>query len=121
MFIFRILCLFIFCKHKQLPMVAQFFKGYASLEVTRPGEVATDLTFLTGLLCICSSSCNLPIPCQLRLKTLCTWSRNIKILIFFPNYADSRAHWNSERLEATTNYFVLETLYNGLKTLLNCS
>jgi hypothetical protein len=29
-------------------MVAQFFKGYASLEVTRPREVATDLTFLTG-------------------------------------------------------------------------
>jgi hypothetical protein len=28
-------------------MVAQFFKGYASLEVTRPREVATDLTFLT--------------------------------------------------------------------------
>jgi hypothetical protein len=30
-------------------MVAQFFKGYASLEVMRPREVATDLTFLTGL------------------------------------------------------------------------
>jgi hypothetical protein len=49
MFIFRFLCLFTFCQHKQLPMVAQFFKGYASLEVTRPREVATDLTFLTGL------------------------------------------------------------------------
>jgi hypothetical protein len=43
------LCLFTFCQHKQLPMVAQFFKGYASLEVTWPREVATDLTFLTGL------------------------------------------------------------------------
>jgi hypothetical protein len=43
------LCLFIFCQHKQLPMVAQFFKGYASPEVTRPREVATDPTFLTGL------------------------------------------------------------------------
>jgi hypothetical protein len=30
-------------------MVAQFFKGYASLEITRPREVATDHTFLTGL------------------------------------------------------------------------
>jgi hypothetical protein len=49
MFIFRFLCLFTFCQHKQLPMVARFFKGYASLEVTRPREVATDLTFLTGL------------------------------------------------------------------------
>jgi hypothetical protein len=29
-------------------MVAQFFKGYASLVVTRPREVTTDLTFLTG-------------------------------------------------------------------------
>jgi hypothetical protein len=50
MFIFRFLCLFIFCKHKQLPMVAQFFKGYASPEVTWPKEVATDLTFLTSYL-----------------------------------------------------------------------
>jgi hypothetical protein len=49
MFIFRFLCWFTFCQHKQLPMVAQFFKGYASLEITRPREVATDLTFLTGL------------------------------------------------------------------------
>jgi hypothetical protein len=40
--------LFIFCQHKQLPMVAQFFKGYASQEVTRPREIATDPTFLTG-------------------------------------------------------------------------
>jgi hypothetical protein len=40
--------LFIFCQHRQLPMVAQFFKGYASPEVTRPREVATDPTFLTG-------------------------------------------------------------------------
>jgi hypothetical protein len=31
-------------------MVARFFKGYASLEVTWQREVATDLTFLTGLL-----------------------------------------------------------------------
>jgi hypothetical protein len=30
-------------------MVAQFFQGYASLEVTQPREVAIDLTFLTGL------------------------------------------------------------------------
>jgi WD40 repeat protein len=30
-------------------MVARLFKGYASLEVTRQREVATDLTFLTGL------------------------------------------------------------------------
>jgi hypothetical protein len=30
-------------------MVARFFKGYASQEVTRPREVATDPTFLTGL------------------------------------------------------------------------
>jgi hypothetical protein len=45
MFIFRFLCLFIFCQHKQLPMVAQFFNGYASPEVTRPREVATDPTF----------------------------------------------------------------------------
>jgi hypothetical protein len=29
-------------------MVAQLFKGYASPEVTRPREVATDPTFLTG-------------------------------------------------------------------------
>jgi hypothetical protein len=29
-------------------MVARFFNGYASLEVTRQREVATDLTFLTG-------------------------------------------------------------------------
>jgi hypothetical protein len=42
------LCLFIFCQHKQLPMVAQFFKGYASPEVMWPREVATDPTFLTG-------------------------------------------------------------------------
>jgi hypothetical protein len=28
-------------------MVAQFFKGYASPEVTRPREVTTDPTFLT--------------------------------------------------------------------------
>jgi hypothetical protein len=48
MFILRFLCLFTFRQHKQLPMVARFFKGYASLEVTRPREVATDLTFLTG-------------------------------------------------------------------------
>jgi hypothetical protein len=41
--------LFIFCQHKQLPMVAQFFKSYVSQEVTRPREVATDPTFLTGL------------------------------------------------------------------------
>jgi hypothetical protein len=31
-------------------MVAQFFKGYASPEVTQPREVATDPTFLTGLM-----------------------------------------------------------------------
>jgi hypothetical protein len=49
MFIFRFLCLFIFYQHKQLPMVEQFFKGYASQEVTRPREIATDSTFLTGL------------------------------------------------------------------------
>jgi hypothetical protein len=49
MFIFRFLCLFTFCQQQQLPMVAQFLKGYASLEVTRPREVATDLTFVTGL------------------------------------------------------------------------
>jgi hypothetical protein len=30
-------------------MVAQFFKGYVSPEVTRPREVATDPTFLIGL------------------------------------------------------------------------
>jgi hypothetical protein len=42
------LCLFIFCQHKQLPMVAQFFKGYALQEVTRPREISTDPTFLTG-------------------------------------------------------------------------
>jgi hypothetical protein len=48
MFIFRFLCFFTFCQHKQLPMVAQFFKGYASLEVKQPREVATDLTSLTG-------------------------------------------------------------------------
>jgi hypothetical protein len=30
-------------------MVVRFFKGYALLEVTRQREVATDLTFLTGL------------------------------------------------------------------------
>jgi hypothetical protein len=48
MFIFRFLCLFTFCQHKQLPMIARFFKGYASVEVTRKREVATDLTFLTG-------------------------------------------------------------------------
>jgi hypothetical protein len=47
MFIFRFLCLFTFRQHKKLPMVAQFFNGYLSLEVTRPREVATDLTFLT--------------------------------------------------------------------------
>jgi hypothetical protein len=29
-------------------MVAQFFKAYASLEVTRQREVATELIFLTG-------------------------------------------------------------------------
>jgi hypothetical protein len=29
-------------------MVVQFFKGYASPEVTRPREVVTDPTFLTG-------------------------------------------------------------------------
>jgi hypothetical protein len=49
MFIFLFLCLSTFCQHKQLPMVAQLFKGYASLEVTRPRVVATDFTFLTGL------------------------------------------------------------------------
>ena len=49
MFIFRFLCLLTFRQHKQLPMVARFFKGYASLEVTRQREVATDHTFLTGL------------------------------------------------------------------------
>jgi hypothetical protein len=50
MFIFLFLYLFTFCQHKQLPIVAQFFKGYASLEVTQPSEVATDLTFLTGFI-----------------------------------------------------------------------
>jgi hypothetical protein len=49
MFIFRFLCLLTFPQHKQLPLVARFFKGYAPLKVTRPREVATDLTFLTGL------------------------------------------------------------------------
>jgi hypothetical protein len=48
MFVFRFLCLFTFRQHKQLPMLARFFKSYASLEVTRPREVATDLTLLTG-------------------------------------------------------------------------
>jgi hypothetical protein len=52
LFIFRFSCLFTFRQHKLLPMVARFFKGYASLEVTRPWEVATDLTFLTGLVTI---------------------------------------------------------------------
>ena len=33
---------------RALPMVLRFFKGYALLEVTRPREVALDLTFLTG-------------------------------------------------------------------------
>jgi hypothetical protein len=42
------MCLFTFRQHKQLPMVARFFKGYALLEVTRQREVATDHTFLTG-------------------------------------------------------------------------
>jgi hypothetical protein len=48
MFIFQFLCLFTFCQPKQLPMDVQFFKGYASLEVTPQREVATDLTVLTG-------------------------------------------------------------------------
>jgi hypothetical protein len=43
------------------------------------------------LLCMCIPSCYLLITCQLRLKTLCAWSRNLKIFIFFPNYADYRA------------------------------
>jgi hypothetical protein len=47
--------------------------------------------FLSFLLFSFFPSCYLPIPCQLRLKTLCTWSRNLKIFIFFPNYADFRA------------------------------
>jgi hypothetical protein len=42
------LCLFTFRQHKQLPMVTRFFKGYASLEVMRQREVATDLPYLTG-------------------------------------------------------------------------
>jgi hypothetical protein len=33
--IFLFLCLFTFHQHKQFLMVAQFYKGYASLEVTR--------------------------------------------------------------------------------------
>jgi hypothetical protein len=41
LFIFRFLCLFTFLQHKQLPMVAQFFKGYASLESMRQREVST--------------------------------------------------------------------------------
>jgi hypothetical protein len=45
MFIFPFLCLFTFRQHKQLPIVARFFKGYGSLDVTRQREVATDLTF----------------------------------------------------------------------------
>jgi hypothetical protein len=34
------------------------------------------------LLFMCSLSCHLPIPCQLRLKSLYTWSTNLKIFIF---------------------------------------
>jgi hypothetical protein len=48
LFIFQCLCLFTFCQHK-LPIVARFFKGYASLEVMRQRDVAMDITFLTGL------------------------------------------------------------------------
>jgi hypothetical protein len=50
LFIFRFLCLFTFRQHKQLPMIVPFFKGYASLEVTRQRVFATDLTFLTGFI-----------------------------------------------------------------------
>jgi hypothetical protein len=39
---------FSFRRQERLIMVVQFFEGYASLEVTRQREVATDLTFLTG-------------------------------------------------------------------------
>jgi hypothetical protein len=49
LFIFRYLCLFTFRQHKQLPIVARFFKGYASLEVMQQREVTADPTFLTGL------------------------------------------------------------------------
>jgi hypothetical protein len=48
LFIFLFLCLFTFCQHKQLLMLSRLFKGYALLEVARPREFATDLTFLTG-------------------------------------------------------------------------
>jgi hypothetical protein len=44
LFIFRFSCLFTFRHHKQLPIVARFFKGYASLE---QWEVAADPSFLT--------------------------------------------------------------------------
>jgi hypothetical protein len=37
-------------------MVAQFFKGYASQVVTRPREIATDPTFLTGFIEIVENS-----------------------------------------------------------------
>jgi hypothetical protein len=39
---------FVYLSSTYLPMVAQFFKGDASLEVTRQREVAMDLTSLTG-------------------------------------------------------------------------
>jgi hypothetical protein len=50
LFIFRFSCLFTFRHHKQLPIVARFLKGYASLEVRWQWEVAADCTFLTGFL-----------------------------------------------------------------------
>jgi hypothetical protein len=52
LFIFRFTCLFTFCDHKQLPIVARFLKGYASLEVRRQWEVEADCTFLTDYLCM---------------------------------------------------------------------
>jgi hypothetical protein len=47
MFTFRFLCLFTFRQHKQLPMVARFFKGYASLEVMRQREGRNGPYFLS--------------------------------------------------------------------------
>jgi hypothetical protein len=66
LFIFRFLYLFTFCQHEQLS--AQFFKSYASLEVTDQREVATDLIFSTGFFLNCMPS--IPRECLELFSTL---------------------------------------------------
>jgi hypothetical protein len=71
-----------------LPILRQIW-GLFGLFKTHEGTLGTPNQYFW--LCMRSPSCYLPIPCQLRLNILCTWCRNLKIFIFFSNYADSGA------------------------------